>query len=42
MNGIIKCHKCGRNMMVIKHVNDDNTQDVVCLKCGYRNKIFIL
>ncbi len=42
MNGIIKCHKCGRNMMVSKHVNDDNTQDVVCLKCGYRNKIFIL
>ncbi len=38
MNGIIKCPKCGRNMMVSKHVNEDNTQDVVCLKCGYRTK----
>lgn len=38
MNGIIKCPKCGHNMMVSKHVNEDNTQDVVCLKCGYRTK----
>ena len=29
MNGVIKCPKCGRNMMVSKHVNEDNTQDVV-------------
>ncbi len=38
MNGIIKCPKCGQNMMINKHVNEDNTQDVICLNCGYKTK----
>lgn len=42
MNGIIKCPRCGKNMMVSKHINEDNTQNVSCLYCGYNTKKQVL